>query len=73
MSEKLGRVPGSTRFFMDTDGDSHWYVIPEDKRAEWDAFCAIPSDDERSWDVPEWATRVGGSPTLVTFTDFEIE
>jgi hypothetical protein len=57
------------RFFLSQDNDSHWYVVPLAKRVAWDEWCDIPSDDERSWDVPEWAAPVGGSPSLITFTD----
>ena len=54
------------------DNDSHWYVIPFTCRAEWAAFCDIPEDDERGWDVPEWATRVDG-PHVVVFGDWREE
>lgn len=51
------------------DNDSHWYVIPRDKQAEFDEWTELDGDDEAAWDEPEWADRVGGSPTLVTFHD----
>jgi hypothetical protein len=57
------------RFFLSTDNDSHWYVIPIAHRGDWEEFLEIDSDDERSWTVPKWAEAVGGSPTLVTFSD----
>jgi len=57
------------RFFLAQDNDGHWYLIPVDRRAEWEAWTNIPSDDERSWESPEWATAIGGSPSQVTFTD----
>lgn len=60
------------RYFLTTDNDSHWYVIPEAKRGEWNEWCDIPSDDERAWEPPEFARAVGGSPSLVTFTNPEI-
>lgn len=43
-----------------TDNSSHHYVIPYDKREEWEAFCAIPEDDESSWEVPAFAERIDG-------------
>ena len=49
-------------FIEAKDNDSHRYKIPLSKRAEWQAFCEIPEDDERSWDVPEWAQRIDGEP-----------
>lgn len=59
------------RYFLDTDNDSHWYVIPVARRSEWSAFLDIPEDDERSWEVPTWARPVGGSPSQVSFTEPE--
>lgn len=55
------------RFFLDSDADGHWYVVPENKRAEWQAW--VNCDDEDSWQVPDYAKAVGGAPSLVTFTD----
>ena len=52
-----------------TDNDGHWYVIPAQNEAEWSHWCAIPADDERSWQPPDFAMAVGGSPSLVTFSD----
>lgn len=58
------------------DNDCHTYVIPRDKKAGWEAWCAIPEPDYRvpederdyrSWDVPEYAVIVGGHPDRVTF------
>lgn len=54
------------------DNDSHWYVIPKDKNDAWNDFCAIPSDDERAWDIPDFAEQVGGCPSLVLFKTYEI-
>lgn len=62
----------STRFFLDQDNDSHWYIIPVEHAAEWSAWCEIPEDDERAWTPPPFALEVGGSPSRVTFTRPEI-
>ena len=62
----------SKRYFLSRDNDSHWYVIPVAKQQEWDAFLDIDPEDERAWDMPFWACPVGGSPTLVTFTDPQV-
>lgn len=43
-----------------SDNSGHEYVIPQEKQEEWDAFMEIPEDDERSWDVPEWAEQKEG-------------
>lgn len=56
-----------TRYRLVRDGDCHWYVIPADKMEEWDAWCY----DENSWDPPEWADALGGSPSMLTFENPE--
>lgn len=57
------------RFFIGTDSSSHSYVVPVARRAKWKRWCAIPEDDEASWDVPEWATRIDGAHSI-TFADW---
>jgi hypothetical protein len=57
-------VPSAGRFYLDQDDDSHWYVIPADRATDWEDWC-----DSGAETVPEWAQRVGGAHTLVTFTD----
>jgi len=59
------------RYFLTTDNDSHWYVVPVAMRAEWETWTEIDSDDERAWTPPSWAKQVGGSPTRITFTDWK--
>lgn len=46
------------------DNDSHRYIIPADKRPEWEAWLAIPRDDARSWIAPTFAQRIGGAPSV---------
>lgn len=60
--------PRPERFFLDLDGSAHWYIVPEARRAEWDAWTSLSEDDEASWDVPDYAKRIG-SPSSVTFTN----
>jgi len=56
------------RYFLDRDSSSHWYIVRADKRAEWDAWCNIPEDDELGWTPPEFARPINGSPSAVTFS-----
>mgnify|MGYP000889178198 CR=1 len=50
------------------DEDSHWYVIPENKKEEWYKFF---EDEEYPYkDLPNWAERVNGSPSNVTFKNY---
>lgn len=65
--------PDEERHILTMDNDGHWYVIPVAKQPEWGAWLDIPSDDERAWEEPEFAKRVGGAPCLVTFTNPVIE
>lgn len=55
------------RYFLASDNDGHWYLVEAEKRVEWDAWCALASDDERAWEAPEFAARIVGSPENVTF------
>ena len=59
------------RFFLDRDGDSHWYLVPEKNRAEWEAWFNLPEDDEDSWEAPAFAQRIGRGAATVTFTNPE--
>jgi len=59
----------SERYFMSTDDSGHWYIIPVTKRQEWEEWSDLPEEDERTWEAPDFARPVGGSPTCVTFTD----
>ena len=52
------------------DNDSHRYIIPYENLADWDTFMEIPSDDERSWDVPEFAQRIDGGSII--FKEYRI-
>ena len=50
----------------------NWYVVPVDKSEEWEEWLSLDSDDQRSWVVPDYAQAVGGSPSMVSFSDPEI-
>jgi len=59
-------------FYLTQDNDAHWYVVPSDKESEWADWLELDPDDEDSWETPDWAEQVGGSPTLVKFTSYYI-
>lgn len=61
-----------TRFALAQDNDSHWYVVPVDKMTEWDEWLELDPECDEAWEAPEFAQRVGGSPSLVTFENPEI-
>lgn len=72
MSDQIwSEAVAPTRYMLVMDNDGHWYVIPVDKWLDWDKFCGGP--EYEAGDVPEYATALGGSYSLVTFTDPRIE
>lgn len=56
------------RYFLDRDGDYHWYVIPEKHRKAWESWRDLGQYLKESWDVPKWADRID-TPYNVTFID----
>ena len=64
----------NTRYFLDQDNDGHWYVVRREKSHVWDEWLDLPSDNPDAWEPPVGvAYPVGGSPTLVTFTNPRID
>lgn len=61
----------SQRFFISSDDSGHDYLVPVDRREDWDRWREIPSDDERSWIVPLYA--VPFETSQLTFTDPKFE
>lgn len=55
------------RYFMDTDQNGHWFIIPEKFRNEWREWSEIPEEDERSWVPYLHAIPINGDPTTATF------
>lgn len=73
LAVKMAGLMGLTeRYHLSQDNDGHWFVVPVSMREEWLAWLDIPSEDERAWTAPAFAHQVGGSPSLVTFTNPEI-
>ena len=56
-------------YFLDSDNDGHWYLIPLANKGAWDLWCDADADDEASWEAPAFAKRLDGHPKWVTFTD----
>ena len=61
------------RYFLDADQCGHWFIIPAEKRDEWNEFINIDEDDPLGWEMPEWVIHLNGSPTRVTFENFIID
>jgi len=53
--ECLACVPNEKDEYIEAfDNDGHRFAIPRSKRDEWYKWCEIPSDDEKSWEVPDF-------------------
>jgi len=55
-------------YFLDRDNSCHWYLIPSERRSEWDCWTNLDETDPKSWDHPTWAVRLDGGPQGVTFS-----
>jgi hypothetical protein len=53
------------RYFLDQDDDTHWYVVPEERRREWEEWLARTG--EHAWDVPPWVSPIDRSVNCITF------
>lgn len=56
------------RYFLGRDNSSHRYLVPIQHYDAWHDWAEIPEDDERSWEVPDFARRIY-NPYRLTFTD----
>ncbi len=57
------------RYFLAQDQSTHWYLVPAERRQDWDAWCNLDEDDAASWERPDWASRLDGDPSRVTFAE----
>ena len=57
-------------FILVQDDDSHWYVIPNGKDKDWEAW--IGTEDYEAGIVPGYAKKIGVSPRLVVFSNYRI-
>ena len=61
----------SDRHVLVEDDDGHWYVIPRSRLKDF--YNWLSSDEADMGISPDWAKTVGGSPSLVSFAEFDIE
>ena len=71
--EKLNSIEDRDKYFLDQDGDGHWFVVPVSRKEEWDNWAALDSDDETAWTAPNFVEEVGGAPQSVIFERFKIK
>ena len=61
------------KYCLRSDGDGHNYIVPVSRLKEWDEWSEIPSEDERAWDVPNYAHSLGGWPGQIHFENPTID
>jgi hypothetical protein len=59
----------SDRYFFAQDDDSHWYMVPASRRAEWDAWQRADYSDEYDIAAEANGWRTGGGIEGYTFAD----
>lgn len=60
------REPGP--YIFESDEDGHFYVIPKARLKDWSAW--LRSQAAMDGDTPDWADRVGGNPSLISFPEY---
>lgn len=70
--EIFGIEENSDEYFLTQDSSSHWYIVPYNRRMEWNLWAELPDDDPNGWAVPAWAIRIGGCPSKVIFKTYRI-
>lgn len=70
-------IPANPRlYYLDQDDDGHWFVIPVDKKEEFDAYVEQYRADkypENELPLPDGVMQLNGSYTRVTFENPVIE
>lgn len=65
-------MPKTGRFYVSQDDDGHKYVIPWDKRQEWENFVDSSIEGTLSSDeMPDYAVRIDGG--MLTFCSWKIQ
>lgn len=59
-------------YFLSSDDDGHWYIVPKSKEMDWGIWLNLDSEDEESWTVPSYAKPINGSPSKVTFFNYTV-
>jgi hypothetical protein len=59
--------PKDSMFFLSQDGSSHWCIVPEAKRQDWDQW--LEQAESEDLEYPDYIKLVGGDPSQVIFSD----
>lgn len=55
------------RYFLGQDQSSHWYLVPANRREEFERWAAIDEEDSRGWLAPDYVTEIGCHISLLEF------
>jgi len=70
---KFNESLDNERFFFDQDCSSHWYMVPDKLREEWNRLNTIVSNNEEDYEsIEEFDSKfgqysLGGGITHITF------
>lgn len=53
-----------SKYFISSDGYSNWFIVPDNKRAEWKEWV---DQENLSIDCPEWVFHIDRSLEQITF------
>ena len=58
------------KYFFDQDSSSHWYMIPVERKEEWDLLFDLDEDDPNTWELFEKFSqyRTGGGINDIEFS-----
>jgi hypothetical protein len=59
----------NTRYTLASDDDGHKFIIPADKREEWEEYLRKIYELDEYGGEPEWAVMV--NPSCVTFENWK--
>ena len=60
------------KYFLDQDHSSYWYIIDAKHRNDWNEWLDLDENDERAWQAPDFAKKLGRYPNNVEFTNYKI-
>lgn len=63
----LAALKSKPRFFMDTEANGTEYMIPSERRMDWDAFTMAQEDTCEVLPVPSWARPLKDGSRWVEF------
>lgn len=53
------------QYFIDSDNDGHWYLVPYNIQKQWNEWLDLDPDDEKSWEPPKPVVPIDGVDSIV--------